>query len=137
MTMAMSTQTLDNAASQLEYLLVDSLQLYTVGDPVTTGINVTRSLTPLGAPLAGLVQTTTLLNAVESRTDNTYAIKTAKRTPLAAGQAVKVLSCAAEPELVGKTLLVDKVSMNGLSLLRKAVASDYTQVNQEGKGALQ
>jgi hypothetical protein len=42
----------------------------------------------------------------------------------------------AEPDLVGKVLLLDKVSQNGLAMLRKAVASDFDMVNQEGKGGL-
>jgi hypothetical protein len=46
---------------------------------------------------------------------------------------VQVISCQAEPELVGKKLLLDKVSMNGLALIRKAVASEFANVNQEGK----
>jgi len=132
----MSTQTLANAALALSTVLVDSLQIMEVGDPVTVGINVTRTLTPVGQPVAGIVQTTTLDNAAESRTDSVYSIKVARGTSLQSGQAVKVLSCLAEPDLVGQTLLVDKVSKNGLALIRKAVASDFEVVNQEGKGGL-
>ena len=85
----------------------------------------------------GLVQTTTLQNAVESRTVNTYSVKVARGTALEKGMAVKVVSCVMEPSLVGKTLLIDKVSQNGLAMLRKAVASDYDIVDQQGKGDLE
>ena len=129
----MSTQTLAESARLLATVLLDSIQLLTVGDPITVGFEVTRALTPVGAPIAGLVQNTTLNNAVESRTDSTYAIKVARGTVLSAGQAVRVISCTMEPSLVGKVLLLDKVSQNGLAMIRKAVASDFEKVNQEGK----
>jgi len=93
----------------------------------------TRSLRE---PIPGLVQTTTLANAVESRVDNTYSVKVARGTDLNAGQAVRVVSCLAEPDLVGKVLLIEKISQNGLAMIRKAVASDFKVVNQEGKGGL-
>lgn len=135
--MTMSTQTLDESARQLAAaVLVDSIQIMTVGDAVTVGIHVTRNLVALGAPVMGLVQTSVLLNAAESMTEATYSVKVPRGTALASGQAVKVLTCRQEPELVGKVLLIDKVSKNGLAMIRKAIASDFEVVNQEGKGGL-
>lgn len=132
----MLTDMLAAGAENLETLLIDRLQVNDVGNPVTVGFKVTRALTPVGEPVAGLVQTTVLENAVESRVNNTYSIKVARDTNLTAGQAVTVLTCDHEPSLVGKTLLVDKVSQNGLAMLRKAVAADFDTVNQEGKEGL-
>jgi hypothetical protein len=135
MAMTMSTQTLGEAARQLAAAtLLDSIQIGTVGDPVTVKFAVTREFTAVGEPVPGLVQTTTLQNAAESRTVNTYSIKVTQGTELAKGDAVKVISCVLEPSLVDKVLLVDKVSQNGAAMLRKAVASDSDNVNQEGKG---
>ena len=135
--MAMSTQTWDEAARlQRENVLVDSVQVYNLGSPVTTGVHVSLSRSPVGEPIPALVQTTTLANAAESSTDSVYSVKVAQGTALSAGQAVKVLSCRMEPSLVGKTLLLDKVSQNGLAALRKAVASDFEVVNQEGQEGL-
>lgn len=134
--MTMSTQTLTEASRQLAMVLIDSIQVLDVGQPVTVGINVTRTLTPVGTPIAGLVQTTTLANAVESRTDNVYSVKVARGTVLSAGQAIRVITCLAEPDLVGKVLLLDKLSKNGLAMIRKGVASDFKVVNQEGKEGL-
>lgn len=135
--MVMSTRTLDESARALEKaVFLDSVQIMNVADPVTVGTAVTRALTPVGEPVPGLVQTTTLANAIESQTTNTYSVKVPTRTGLKAGQAVKVLSCLMEPDLVGKVLLLDKVSQNGLAMLRKGVASDVDVVNQEGKEAL-
>ena len=57
-------------------------------------------------------------------------------TALEAGQAVRVTVCYSEPSLVGKVLLIDKISQNGLAALRKATASDFEKVNQEGKEGL-
>ncbi|AUX82784.1 hypothetical protein PBI_POCKET_10 [Microbacterium phage Pocket] len=136
MVTAMSTQTLAESSRLLELVLMDSLQLLDVGDPITVGHNVTRSLTPVGDPIPGLVQTTTLQNAVESRVESVYSIKVRQGTQISAGQAIRVVSCVQEPSLVGKVLLLDKISQNGLALLRKGVATDATIVNQEGKEAI-
>lgn len=135
--MTMSTQTLGEAARQLAAaVLLDSIQIYDVGQPVTVGPNVTRDITEVGEPVAGLVQTTTLANAVESRVDSVYSVKVARGTDLSAGQAIKVITCLAEPDLVDKVLLIDKISKNGLAMIRKGVASDFGVVNQEGKVVL-
>lgn len=135
--MTMSTQTLTEAGRTLAAaVLIDVIQILNVGQPVTTGINVTRSLTPVGEPIAGLVQTTVLENAIESRVNSTYSVKVARGTALVPGQAIRVISCQAEPDLVGKELLLDKISLNGLAMIRKGVATDFEAVNQEGKGGL-
>lgn len=135
--MTMSIQTLGESARQLAVaVLLDSVQILNVGDPVTVGFEVTRSLTEVGEPVAGLVQTTTLANAVESNVDNIYSVKVPQGTVLAAGQAIRVVSCLMEPSLVGKVLLLDKISQNGLAMIRKGVASDFEKVNQEGKEGL-
>ena len=134
--MAMLTPILLEASRHLATVLVDEVQVYDVGAPVTVGATVTRPLTAVGAPVPGLVQTTVLANAVEGRSEAVFSVKVARGVALDAGQAVKVLSCAAEPSLVGQVLLVDKVSRNGLSTIRKAVASVTGTVNQEGKEAL-
>jgi hypothetical protein len=140
--MTMSTPILAEAATLLtSAVLRDYIQIYNVGDPVTVGIQVTRELIPVligGSPLVirGLVQTVVLENAIESRVNTAYSVKVPQGIPLRPGQAVKVLNCVMEPELVGKVLLLDKVSQNGLAMIRKATASDFENVNQEGKGEL-
>ncbi|QFP95338.1 hypothetical protein SEA_YUUY_9 [Microbacterium phage YuuY] len=132
--MEMSTQTWDDAGVLLgQAVLVDTLQIMDVGDPVTVGTKVVRLLTPVGDPVDGLVQTTSLANAAESQVVNVYSVKVARKTVIRAGQAIKLVACRQEPDLVGKVLLLDKVSQNGLAVIRKAVASDTTVVNQEGK----
>ncbi|UVK59228.1 hypothetical protein SEA_QUARTZ_9 [Microbacterium phage Quartz] len=135
--MEISTQTWDDAGALLgQAVLVDTLQILDVGEPVTIGTKVVRSLTPVGEPVAGLVQTTSLANAAESLTVNVYSVKVARKTVIFAGQAIRLLACRQEPDLAGKVLLLDKVSQNGLAVIRKAVASDTTVVNQEGKEVL-
>lgn len=134
--MVMSTPILADAAHLLSTVLIDSVQIHNVGEPVTVGFTVERELTPVGDPVPALVQTTTLANAVESNVENIYSVKVAQGTVLEAGQAVEVLTCVQEPSLVGKKLLLDKVSQNGSAIIRKAVASDFHTVNQEGKGNL-
>ncbi|QDF15974.1 hypothetical protein H3N89_gp09 [Microbacterium phage MonChoix] len=136
MATAMSTQTLAESSRLLALLLIDSVQILDVADPVTVGINVTRATTPVGDPVPALVQTTTLQNAVESTVENIYSVKVPVGTQLNPGQAVEVVTAATEPSLAGKKLLIDKVSQNGMAVLRKAVASDFTKVNQEGKEGL-
>lgn len=131
----MSTQTLTESARLLAAAtLIDTIQIGTVGPPVTIGFEVTRELTPIGGPVPGLVQSITLENAVESLTSTTFSVKVAQGTTLNPGNAVEVISCQQEPELVGMILLIDKVSLNGAAMIRKAVARDFETVNQEGKG---
>jgi hypothetical protein len=134
--MGMSTQVLDQASANLASLLIDQLQIMDVGEPVTTGTTVTRSVTPAGQPVNGLVQTTSIASATDGRSVNSYSIKVARATPLVEGQAVKVLHCRQEPDLAGRVLLVDSVSRNGMALLRKGTAIDFISVNQEGKRVL-
>lgn len=135
--MVMSTPTLASAAALLDVaILVDTIAIYDVGPQITVGIEVTRELTLVAGDVNGLVQATTLQNAVESATDTTYSVKVSRDTPISAGQAIKVISCVNDPSLVGKTLYLDKVSQNGLAIIRKAVASDTYNVDQQGKGDL-
>ena len=136
--MVMSIQALASAASLLETtILVDSVYLCTVGEPVTVGFDVSRPVTRLTTgPIQALVQTTVLQNAAESSVSNLYSVKVAQGTVFTAGMAVEVVTCTQEPDLVGKLLLIDKVSQNGLSLIRKGVASDFHTVDQQGKEAL-
>ena len=135
--MVMSTQISRDAAAVLAAaVLQDTIQIIDLGKPTTVGINVTRSKTPVGQPIPGLVQTTVLANAIESQVLNTYSVKVAAGTDIRPGQAVEVIRCELEPELVGRVLLLDKVSQNGAALIRKAVASDYQEVSQEGKATL-
>ena len=134
--MVIPTPILVDASNLLSVVLEDRVQIYDLGEPVTVGAHVTRAKTPIGSPTPALVQTTTLANSAESRTESVYSVKVAQGTPLTAGQAIEVLTCRQEPSLVGKFLLLDKVSQNGLALIRKAVASDFQIVNQEGKASL-
>lgn len=136
MNMVMLTPTLDEAARLLSLNFIDLLQIMDVGEPVTVGANVTRSLTAVGDPVAGLVQSVSLENAVDGRVSQTYAIKVHRATALRIGQAIKVLVCRQEPDLVGQVLLVDIMSRNGLALVRKGYGSITKVVNQEGKEAL-
>lgn len=134
--MVISTQILRSGAELLAQLLVDSVQLLDVGEPVTVGTQVTRSLTPVGQPIPGLVQSVSLENAVEGRVNQAYSVKMPKDTAVHEGQAVRVMSCAAEPALVGQVVLLDTISLNGLAMLRKGTGQITRVVNQEGKEAI-
>lgn len=134
--MVMLTQTLAEASRLLALLLMDEVQIYDVGSPVTVGAEVTRELTAVGEPVPALVQGISLENTIDGITTSAWSIKVSQGTVLSAGQAVKVLRCTQEPSLVGRTLLLDKVSENGAAMIRKAVAASTMVVNQEGKGVL-
>lgn len=135
--MVMSTATLGSASALMEQaVLIDTLDLYNVGDLITVGIETQRELTLVEADVTSLVQATTLANAVESATETTYSVKVARTQPMSAGQAVIVKTCQADPSLVGTTLYLDKVTTNGLALIRKAVASLTYNVDQQGKEVL-
>lgn len=137
MAMAMSTQTLRESSRLLEAaVLLDRVQILDVGEPATVGINVTRSLTEVGEPIAGLVQTSTPQGAVESISESLFSVKVPGGTSLVAGQAVRVEACLMEPDLVGRVLLIESMSLNGAALLRKGFATEFNVVNPEGKGGL-
>lgn len=132
--MAMSTQTLDEAARLLSAAIeLDRIQVLNVGEPVTVGIHVTRELTEVGEPVAGLVQSITLESAFDGRVTQSFSVKVVRGTALEAGQAIRVEACLMEPDLVGKVLLLDTMSKNGMALIRKGIANVFENVNQEGK----
>ena len=134
--MARQTIPLADAGKLLSLVLVDKVQIYTVGPPVTTGIQVTRQLTALGEPVNGLVQTTILANAVDSLTETTWSVKVAAEVPLQGGMAVQVLVCQQDPSLVGKYLLIDRVNQSGMNLIRKGVSGSFMTVDQQGKAVM-
>ena len=134
--MARQTIPLADAGKLLSLVLVDKVQIYTVGPPVTTGIQVTRQLAPLGEPVNGLVQTTLLANAVESLTETTWSVKVAAEVPLQGGMAVQVLMCQQDPSLVGEVLLIDRVNQSGMNLIRKGVSGSFMTVDQQGKAVM-
>lgn len=117
-------------------VLLDQVQIYDVGDPITVGANVTRPLTPVGQPVNGLVQSVTLESAVDGRVVQAFSIKVGAGTALAAGQAVRLLNSRTEADLVGKTFLLDSVSLNGAAMLRKGMASKVAQLDPQGKGVI-
>ena len=134
--MARQTIPLADAGKLLSIVLVDKVQIYTVGPPVTTGIQVTRQLAPLGEPVNGLVQTTLLANAVESLTETTWSVKVAAEVPLQGGMAVQVLVCQQDPSLVGEYLLIDRVNQSGMNLIRKGISASFMAVDQQGKAVM-
>ena len=134
--MARQTIPLADAGKLLSLVLVDKVQLYTVGPPVTTGIQVTRQLTAIGEPVNGLVQTTLLANAVESLTETTWSVKVAAEVPLQGGMAVQVLMCQQDPSLVGEVLLIDRVNQSGMNIIRKSVSGSFMTVDQQGKAVM-
>ena len=131
--MARQTIPLADAGKLLSLVLVDKVQLCTVGPPVTAGIQVTRQLTPLGEPVNGLVQTTLL---AKSLTETTWSVKVAAEVPLRGGMAVQVLMCQQDPSLVGEYLLIDRVSQSGMNLIRKGVSGSFMAVDQQGKAVM-
>lgn len=134
--MSFASSSLKEASKLMEAsILIDKIDIYTVGEPVTVGFKTEKPLRLLDPLLMGypaLVQATTLNNATESAVENTYSIKVALGVGLKPGMVVEVTRCVQDPSLVGKRLLVDKISENGAALIRKAVAHDYHIVNQEG-----
>ena len=131
--MARQTIPLADAGKLLSIVLVDKVQIYTVGPPVTTGIQVTRQLAPLGEPVNGLVQTTLL---AKSLTETTWSVKVAAEVPLQGGMAVQVLVCQQDPSLVGEYLLIDRVNQSGMNIIRKGVSGSFMTVDQQGKAVM-
>lgn len=135
--MTMSTQTLREAARLMDAnVLLDQIQIMDVGEAVTVGHNVTRELTPVGQPVNGLVQSISLEVPTEGRITQAFSIKVSVGTPLEIGQAVRLLNSRTEPALVGKTFLVDTVSLNGAATLRKATSTKVAALDSQGKSVI-
>lgn len=135
--MAISTQTLANASSLMEReLMRDRVRLYELGPERSVGYRVVRDRTLIQADLPALVQTTDVASDAESFVSTFFSIKLPQSTPVVTGHLVEVTQCEREPHLIGKTLLVERVSFNGLALLRKAIARGYTTLDSQGKGAV-
>jgi hypothetical protein len=133
----MSTQTLHEAARLMEQnILLDSIQIYDVSDPITVGAEVTRALTPVGPPVQGLVQSVSLELPLEGRISQSYVIKVSITTALEAGQAVRLLNSRTEADLVGKTFMIDTVSASSIGTIRKATSSKVATLDSQGKGVL-
>ncbi len=128
-----STRTLAKGAAALEQLFIDEVQLLSLGPVETVGATTLRPATPVGEPVAGLVQSTTLPSPVDGTLVTTYSVKVARTVPLEAGMAVRVVRASADSSLQDLTLLVDVVTRNGLAMLRKGTCSLATRVQQEGK----
>ena len=127
-----STQTWADASDLLcGAVLEDTLNLYVPGETETVGFEAHRDLVPLANGIPGLVQTMALPSAEEGISQSTYSIKVEPATALQAGMVVEVDQCEREPSLTGKRLLVESVSENGLALLRKAIAHDWTSVDPQ------
>lgn len=129
-----STQTWADASALLcDAVLEDTVSLYRVGPPVTSGIHVTRSLTPSALGIPGLVQTMSIPDARGGLGQSSYSIKVEPGTDLQVGMVVEVASCVQEPALVGAQLLVESVSRNGMALLIKGIAHAWQPVDLQGK----
>ena len=124
---------LDAATALLQGVLVDRGRLRTVGPSQTVGHHVMRPLGPAGEPVAMLVQSVTHESPIDGTVMQTFSVKVARGSVVEAGMAVEVTACRQEPDLVGCVLLLDNVSRNGLSLIRKATASLAQVVEQQGK----
>lgn len=131
--MVISTQILTNASNLLARVLVDSLQVSSAGRLETNGIHASKQLTTVVAETPGLVQTVVVPTTQGSHTQLIYSIKVDREIQLQPGHIVTVLSCGREPDLVGQEFLVDEVSHNGLSLIKKATVTKLTNVDQQGK----
>lgn len=132
----MSTQTLAEAARLIELTFIDELQIFDVGQPVTTGSKVTRELTAVGNPVKGIIQSVTLEAPNGGLVSQGFAIKVPVGVALAPGQAVRLLNTRTEAALAGMTFLVDTVSLNSLATLRKAISTKVITLNSQGKAVL-
>lgn len=113
---------------------MDTVQEYSDEGPVTEGFEVKRKLSPRGEELRALVQTTVLLSAVDGKMEMVYSIKTKYGTPFEPGAVIRVVSSPRDEQgLVGKFLLIDSTSNNGLKMINKAIAKRVITVRQEGK----
>lgn len=131
----MSIPLSDASALMVKTLLIDRVDIYQVKGTHVEGFKTVVDACCTYQDEPALVQTVALQSG-EDLLMSSFSVKVGPHVNLIAGDRVKVISCEREPDLVGVELLVDQVSYNGLSLLRKGVATIPVRVDGQGKGAL-
>lgn len=126
------TQITPKAAALLtDTLLVDRADAYKLQPPVVVGYASRRARELVSREIKCLVQATST-DVVDGLSDIAYSVKVPTGTGLSPGMLLVVTMCTREPSLVGMELMVDSISEDGLSIIRKCIAHAYSTVDHQG-----
>lgn len=126
------TQITPKAAELLaDTLLIDRVAVYRLQPVTVTRYSSSRARELVSSQVRSLVQATST-DVVEGLGDVTYSVKLPTATEVQPGMLLVVTMCAREPSLVGVELMVDSISEDGLSIIRKCIAHSYTTVDHQG-----
>lgn len=114
----------------LDQVFTQTLRIYHVEDIITDGYEATKQLTPV-CDTPGLVQTLSLPTA-DGALNQLISVKTPPTLALSPGMVVEILASPNDPDMAGLKITLDSVSASGVSLIRKATAHEWTQVNPQG-----
>lgn len=115
----------------LRKLLCDEVSIFTLGEPVTAGIKVTRQATLQSEGVPALIQSTGV--QTESGMEEVFSIKLPGGCDVAPGMLILMTRAHRESSMEGVPLLVDTVNDDGVALIRRASARRYTPVQPQGK----
>lgn len=126
------TQITPRAAELLaDTLLIDRVAVYQLQPATVTRYSSSRTRELVSPQVRSLVQATST-DVVEGLGDVTYSVKLPTTTEVQPGMLLLVTKCTREPSLVGMELMVDSISEDGLSIIRKCIAHSYTTVDHQG-----
>ena len=126
------TQITPRAAELLaDTLLIDRVAMYQLQPATVTRYSSSRTRELVSPQVRSLVQATST-DVVEGLGDVTYSVKLPTTTEVQPGMLLVVTMCTREPSLVGMELMVDSISEDGLSIIRKCIAHSYTTVDHQG-----
>lgn len=119
------------SALMTDTLLVDRADAYKLQPPVVVGYASRRARELVSREIKCLVQATST-DVVDGLGDIAYSVKVPTGTGLSPGMLLVITQCTREPSLVGVELMVDSISEDGLSIIRKCTAHSYTTVDHQG-----
>lgn len=119
------------SALMTDTLLVDRADAYKLQPPTVVGYASRRARELMSKELKCLVQATST-DVVDGLADTAYSIKVPTGTNVSPGMLLVITQCAREPSLVGVELIVDSISEDGLSIIRKCIAHAYSTVDHQG-----
>lgn len=126
------TQITPRAAELLaDTLLIDRVAMYQLQPATVTRYSSSRTRELVHSQVRSLVQATST-DVVEGLGDVAYSVKLPTTTEVQPGMLLVVTMCTREPSLVGMELMVDSISEDGLSIIRKCIAHSYTTVDHQG-----
>lgn len=126
------TQITPRAAELLaDTLLIDRVAVYRLQPAAVTRYSSSRTRELVSPQVRSLVQATST-DVVEGLGDGTYSVKLPTTTEVQPGMLLVVTMCTRESSLVGMELMVDSISEDGLSIIRKCIAHSYTTVDHQG-----